>query len=108
MMHRSWIMKMPGNNRFRIIYEKRVIKHDIPSLPKTMRSTIKTAIEERIVVDPVGFGKPLQYSLRGHRRLRVGRYRIIYKIEPAQGVIKIFAIKHRKDVYDFLHKANLS
>ena len=53
-------------------YSHSVIKKDIPALPKTMRQRIKKAIEERLTIDPVGFGKPLQYSLKGHRRLRVG------------------------------------
>ena len=59
---------------------------------------IKTAIEERLMVDPIGFGKPLRYSLKGHRRLRVGDYRVVYRIEKK--TVVIIAIKHRKDVYE--------
>lgn len=52
------------------------------------------------MVDPIGFGKPLRYSLKGHRRLRVSDYRIVYRIEPEIKTVIIVAIKHRKDIYE--------
>ncbi|MFH1832011.1 MAG: type II toxin-antitoxin system RelE/ParE family toxin [bacterium] len=64
-----------------IEYLKKVVTIDIPAIPKTVQKQIRWAIEERLMVDSVGFGKPLQYSLKGPRRLRVGDYRVIYKIE---------------------------
>ena len=57
----------------------------------------KKAIEERLMVDPITFGKPLRYSLKGHRRLRVSDYRVVYRIENKSVII--IAIKHRKDIY---------
>lgn len=45
------------------------------------------------------FGKPLRYSLKGARRLRVGDYRVIYTIEPSD-VILIVKIGHRREVYE--------
>jgi mRNA-degrading endonuclease RelE of RelBE toxin-antitoxin system len=59
---------------------------------------IKQAIEERLMVDPIGFGKPLRYSLKGLRRLRVGDYRVMYQVKGK--TVTIVAIKHRKDVYE--------
>jgi len=52
------------------------------------------------MLDPIGFGKPLRYSLKGHRRLRVSDYRILYRIEPETKTVLIVAIKHRKDIYE--------
>lgn len=91
---------MPGNKIFTIKYLDSVIKYDIPALPTSAKKMIKKAIEERLMTDPIGFGKPLRYSLKGHRRLRVSNYRIIYRIEAEQQTVLIIAIKHRKDVYD--------
>lgn len=91
---------MPGNKTYRVEYLVSVIEEDIPALPKTARNTIKKAIEERLMVDPVGFGKPLRYSLKGHRRLRVSDYRIVYRIDTENKIVIIIAIKHRKDVYE--------
>ena len=91
---------MPGNKAFQIEYLEPVVKDDIPALPKIFKVSIKKAIEERLVTDPVGFGKPLRYSLKGHRRLRVGDYRIVYRIELEKRIVIIVAIKHRKDIYE--------
>lgn len=90
---------MPGNKPYQVEYLATVVKDDISTLPKSIKATIKKAIEERLMVDPVGFGKPLRYSLKGHRRLRVGDYRVVYRIDP-QKLIIIVAIKHRKSVYE--------
>ncbi|GAA5252034.1 type II toxin-antitoxin system RelE family toxin [Candidatus Rickettsia kedanie] len=49
--------------------------------------------------DPIAFGKPLRYSLKGHRILRVSDYRIIYRIEQETSTVIIIAIKHRKAIY---------
>src|SRR5277367_4074463 len=74
---------MSGNKLYSVEYLESVIKTDIPALSKSAKLMIKKAIEERLTVDPIGFGKPLRYSLKGHRRLRVSVYRIVYRIEPS-------------------------
>lgn len=93
-------MKKLGNNIFAIEYLLSVVKDDIPALSKTIKDRIRKAIEERLTIDPVGFGKPLRYSLKGHRRLRVGDYRVVYRIEPEENKVVISLIKHRKEVYE--------
>lgn len=89
----------PGNKNYIVEYLQTVVKEDIPALPKTMKKTIKKAIEEKLMIDPIGFGKPLRYSLKGHRRLRVGNDRIVYRILPDAKKLIIIAIKHKKEVY---------
>lgn len=84
---------------YKIIYLDWVVQEDIPELPKTMRERIKKAIESRLTSDPVGLGKPLRYSFIGHRRIRVGDYRIVSRIDNSQFVVTVVMIKHRKDVY---------
>ena len=83
--------------KYNIIYLEEVIKKHIPALSSKAKLLIKNAIEERLVIDPISFGKPLRYSLKGHRRLRVSDYRIVYRIENK--TVIIVAIKHRKDIY---------
>jgi len=74
-----------------------VVKEQIPSIPKPIRQQIKRAIEERLTQEPVKLGKPLKYSLFGLRRLRVGDWRIIYRINGND--VEIVKIGNRKDVY---------
>lgn len=84
---------------------KYIIEYDIDieeklrQLPKSIREIIRKAIEKKLAVDPIAFGKPLQYSLRGYRRLRVGDYRVIYKIIEDKVIVLIVDIDHRKDIY---------
>jgi mRNA interferase RelE/StbE len=85
---------------FKVEYLDTVVSEDIPALPKTIRERIKKAIESRLSADPVGLGKPLRYSFIGHRRIRVGDYRIVYRVDPHKGRVTVVFIKHRKDVYD--------
>ena len=73
------------------------IHQDISSIPKNIKLRIKKAIEQRLLIDPLKFGEPLRRSLQGFRKLRVGDYRIIYKIKKEQ--ITILKIGHRKEVY---------
>ena len=93
-------MAKHGNKLFAIEYLESVVQEDIPALPKTMRERIKNAIETRLTIDPIGLGKPLRYSFIGHRRIRVGDYRIVYRIEMQRKAVIIAMIKHRKDVYE--------
>lgn len=93
-------MTMSGNKSYQIEYLTSVVKEDIPILPNAIKTTIKKAIEERLMVDPVGFGKPLRYSLKGHRRLRIGDYRVVYRIHIKNKIVIVIAIKHRKEVYE--------
>lgn len=86
--------------KYTIRYLEEVVKNHIPALSSGAKQLIKRAVEERLMINPIGFGKPLQYSLKGHRRLRVSNYRIIYRIEAQTSTVVIIAIKHRKDVYE--------
>ena len=85
---------------YHIRYLEEVVKKHIPALSTTAKRRIKRAIEKRLITNPMDFGKPLQYSLKGHRRLRVGDYRVIYRIEARTKTVIIVAIQHRKQVYE--------
>lgn len=86
---------------YEIEYLSDVVSVDIPALPKNLKLTIRRAIEYRLAQDPVGLGKPLRYSFLGHRRLRVGDYRIVYRIDEHKKRVFIVMIKHRRDVYSY-------
>jgi len=73
------------------------VARDIAGLPQNIKNRIRTAIEDRLILDPVKFGEPLRRSLSGLRKLRVGDYRVIYQVR-GQTVV-ILKIGHRKEVY---------
>ena len=80
-----------------IRYHHDVARIDLVGIPRNIRMRIKRAIEHRLIVDPVNAGVPLKQSLHGHRRLRVGDYRVIYRIDG--DMIVVLKIGHRRDVY---------
>ena len=73
------------------------IADDLADIPGNVKDRIRRAIETRLLIDPIGYGLPLRKSLQGHRKLRVGDYRIIYRVEAKQVII--LKIGHRRDVY---------
>jgi len=75
------------------------VKDDIQGLSKSTKDKLRKAIEKKLVLNPIEFGKPLQYSLKGLRRLRVEDYRIIYQINLETKTVLIVKIGHRKEVY---------
>ncbi len=76
------------------------VKEDLKSISKTNKDQIRKAIEKKLAANPIDFGKPLQYSLKGLRRLRVGDYRIIFQIQEEHKVVLIVKIGHRREVYE--------
>ena len=83
---------------YRVEYLNSVVRKDIPGLSGAARKRIRSAIEEKLTTRPIEFGKPLRYSMKGARALRVGDYRVIYRLEPPSRVV-ILQIGHRRDVY---------
>lgn len=87
---------------YSITYHPLVVSKDIPKLGSAKRHRIKKAIEEKLTKRPEVFGIPLRYSLKGSRKLRVGDYRIIFRIQKKE--IYILIIQHRSAVYQDLYK----
>ena len=82
---------------FELRYHPDVRDVDIPKLNETLKKRIKKAIEERLSISPHQYGEPLRKTLKGYWKLRVGDYRVVYKVKGNE--VWIFAIINRKDVY---------
>ena len=82
---------------YTVVYLEDVVKKDIPLLDAPTRNSIKLAIEVKLTTNPVEFGKPLQYSLKGCRRLRVDDWRVIYQLFGQ--TVTIVKIGHRREIY---------
>ena len=80
-----------------LIYHSDVEKIDIPGIDSKNKAMIKRAIEERLTTHPEIYGRPLQRTLKGYWKLRVGEYRVIFKIFGNQ--LRIYGIIHRSNVY---------
>ncbi len=85
---------------YKLLYHTKVLKIDISNLDISIKQRIKFEIEKKLQFHPEIFGKHLRKSLKGYRKLRVGEYRVIFKIEKSQ--VYIIKIAHRSEVYDRL------
>jgi mRNA interferase RelE/StbE len=82
---------------YNLIYHADVEKIDLGRIDAKNKSMIKRAIEERLTTKPEVYGKPLQRTLKGYWKLRVGEYRVIFKIFGNE--LRIYGIIHRKRAY---------
>ena len=83
----------------KVKYHPEVKSEDIPRLNSNIAIRIENAIRKRLIVNPIKYGYYLRGSLKGYRKLRVGDWRIIYRVVDKE--IRIIAIGNRKDVYNF-------
>lgn len=68
-------------------------------IPRNFRNSILKAIEERLSENPYRF-KPLVCNWKGYFRMRVGYYRVIYKVEDEKVTVVIVRIAVRGNVYE--------
>lgn len=83
---------------YKLRYHPDVRDEDLPKINKNIQNRIKEAIEKRLIVAPGRYSEPLRRTLKGYRKLRVGDYRIVLKMQNEN--ILILGICHRKDVYE--------
>jgi mRNA interferase RelE/StbE len=82
---------------YKIQYYPIVLEQHIPKLSTTIKARVQFAIQEKLSSHPDIFGKPLRRSLKGVRSLRVGDYRVLFKI--SEKTLYVVAILHRSVVY---------
>ena len=83
---------------YKILYVDGVVNEDLPKILEPWKREIKLAIEKKLMTRPEVYSMPLRRSLKGYRKLRVGSYRVVFRVENNQ--VKIFVIQHRSTVYD--------
>jgi mRNA interferase RelE/StbE len=81
---------------FSISYHPKV-SQDLAKLSSSNKKQIRKAIEEKLTINPVFYGKPLQFSLAGLRSMRVGDYRVIFRIKGVDVFVEL--VSHRSVVY---------
>jgi len=87
---------------FELKYHPDVKAVDIPLIDLRTKKRIKKAIETRLITAPHQYGEPLRKTLKGYWKLRVGDYRVVFKIVVNE--VWILGIIHRKNVYERVMK----
>ncbi len=83
-------------------FVNRVAKTFSPEVKKAAKSALK-----ELAMDPY-LGKELQAELSGFRSYKFQRYRIIFKTDTGEKTIIVWAIGHRRDIYETFSEHLLS
>ena len=75
---------------------------DAAAINADLRRRLGKAVEQRLASHPESYGKPLRGSLAGYWSLRVGDYRVVYRIKGRE--VWIFGVINRRDVYEDVMK----
>jgi mRNA interferase RelE/StbE len=80
--------------KYKLQLSNKTLRH-LKKLDKYQRMEI-VKVFQQIIDNPLMF-KPLRYKLKGYYRARIGKYRIIFKID--NDIVFIVGIEHRKKAY---------
>lgn len=86
---------------YRVVLEKKVAK-DLRKIGPKQREIILSWIENVLdgCVDPYGIsGTKKLEGVENGVRYRIGKYRILARIDNARIIITVFRVGHRNDVY---------
>ena len=72
----------------------KLVRHLPPQLKRDVRQALRS-----LSIDPFS-GLPLVGELTGLWRIRIRRFRIVYEPDRKARVIRIFAIGHRRQIYE--------
>ena len=71
---------------------------ELVNMPTIIAARMR-GIFERLKAWPVVSGaKPLRHDLRGHYRIRTGKYRVVFRVEGE--IVRVLRIDHREDAYE--------
>jgi len=76
------------------------VAENVRHLPPDVKRSVKQALRS-LSAEPFS-GAPLMRELSGLWRFKVRRFRIIYEPDRKARVIRIFAVGHRREVYEEL------
>ncbi|MBI4348350.1 MAG: type II toxin-antitoxin system RelE/ParE family toxin [Elusimicrobia bacterium] len=82
---------------WRVLFHPLVEREDLPALDGAARAQVLKAIRKKLTTNPAAYGEPLRRELFGYWKLRVGAYRVIYRIRGSEVVVLILKIGMRKD-----------
>ncbi len=73
-----------------------IIRHLPPDVKRSVKQSLRS-----LSANPFS-GAPLMRELSGLWKFKVRRFRIIYELDRKARIIRIFAIGHRREVYEEL------
>jgi mRNA interferase RelE/StbE len=82
---------------YRIVLDELVLERDLKLIDPRDRERILRAIKNKLSEGPVDFGSPLGGGLKGFWKLRVGAYRVIYRILEKEKLVDVVLVGFRRN-----------
>lgn len=82
---------------WRIKIHSEVLKKDFKKIAPHAQYTILKTIRKKLSIDPEGYGEPLWGEFKGYRKLRVGDFRVVYRILKDKILVLVIKVGIRKD-----------
>jgi mRNA interferase RelE/StbE len=87
-----------GQVAYKIKVHRKVVTEDSKRFDDSTKEKIKRKCKELLSHAPDKVGEPLQFALKGYRKLKIfDEYRIIYRVEKASVLVFILAVGIRRD-----------
>ena len=80
-----------------VIIHKLVLIEDFKNIDSSLRHLILRAIHKKLTQDPEHYGSPLSGEYKSYWKLRVGDYRVIYKILKDKILVMVIKVGIRRD-----------
>ena len=77
---------------------KRSAEKELRAIDKQYIPKIIEAVES-LAIDPFPSQSRKLRDVEKSYRIRVGNYRVVYQVDVGEGIITIYHIRHRKDIY---------
>ncbi len=88
----------PNPVRYKIKLHKKVITEDSKRFDAKTKEKIKNKCKEMLSFRPESVGEPLQFELKGYRKLKIfNDYRIVYRVQKREVTVFILAVGIRRD-----------
>lgn len=82
---------------WRVVIHRLVIRDDLKSIDKSTARFILKSIYRKLSKDPESYGSPLLGQFKGYWKLRVGDFRVVYKINKDEVLVSVIKVGIRRD-----------
>jgi mRNA interferase RelE/StbE len=82
---------------YRLRFHPLVFKEDFKRIDRPQQQRLVRSIEKKLTTGPDRYGRPLGGALLGYWKLKVGEYRVVYRIERQEVTVYVLTIGFRRD-----------
>ena len=89
---------------YKIFFNPIVISDDLKVIRKKDKDNIRKSIDVKLKSHPDLYSLPLRRPLANYRKLRVEKYRVVFKLDTKKKECLIIGIRHRDNIYKNIEK----